>query len=263
MHNLSFNSSKVDYEKKLAIQFLSGIEKLLKKFSNEKFLLRPHPGENADFYRTYFQKYLNIEINEKIGISDILNEVKFTIHPGCTTAVEAAMQRVVSVCFCPLLDRRNIAMLPFMLSYKCTDEIKLVNLCEAILKEKLKYKEKKNVIKKYIDNYDYYSAEKISKEIIDYELYKKNSHFHAKIKWFLFDIVFYSKYFAIYFYKNIFHAKFRKIKKQQKIRAIYKIPYINQKEIKDLLEKYQSLLKKNYNYKISELSENFFKIENI
>jgi surface carbohydrate biosynthesis protein len=262
-HNQKFSGDSLNRDQKLLIKFISGIEKLLQHFPNERFLLRPHPGENPEFYKKYFNKYSNIKISENTTLTEVLNEVKFIIHPGCTTAVEAAMQKIISICYCPLLDRRNIQVLPFMISYKCKDESKLVNLCEGILKKNIIFKEKKNLIKKYIDNYSYYSAEKISTEIINYKLPKKTSPIYAKVKWTLLDAFFKIRYYPIYIYKYFFYKKFRETIRQQKIRELYKIPYIKEQEIIDLLEKYKLIFKKKYNYKIINLKKNFFKIEKI
>jgi hypothetical protein len=262
-HNRKFKPDTLHLEKKILIKFISGIEMLLQHFPNEKFLLRPHPGENPEFYRKYFRKYTNINISENSSLNEVLNETKFVIHPGCTTAIEAAIQGIISICYCPILDKRNIQFLPFILSYKCKDQSKLLSLSQDILKKKKSYINKISIIKKYIDNINYYSAKKISAKIIKYKLPNKTSFFYAKIKWTVLDIFFHIRNYPNYIFKYIFFEKFRKTMQQQKVREFYKIPYIKEHEIKNLLEKYKLFFKKKYNYKIIQLEDNFFKIEKI
>ena len=96
-----------------------------------------------------------------------------------------------------------------------------------------------------------------------YKLPNKTSFFYAKIKWTILDIFFHIRNYPNYIFKYIFFEKFRKTMQQQKIREFYKIPYIKEHEIEDLLKKYKLFFKKKYNYKIIKLEDNFFKIEKI
>ena len=52
-----------NYQSTLQKEYITGIQKLIEKFPNERFVLRPHPSEKIETYQKIFSNYKNVEIN--------------------------------------------------------------------------------------------------------------------------------------------------------------------------------------------------------
>lgn len=64
-----------------------------KAMPDVQFVIKPHPVENRDFYRTYVQKHAlkNVRFCPEDYVWNILNATDVHLHRHCTTAVEAWM----------------------------------------------------------------------------------------------------------------------------------------------------------------------------
>ena len=72
-------SAPMKYQKKLLKHFVIGIKRLV-KFSNEKFIIRPHPSENIIFYKNEFKEFKNINIIQDGPVQQWITDCKFIIH---------------------------------------------------------------------------------------------------------------------------------------------------------------------------------------
>ena len=66
-------------------------ERLAKDFPEETFLVRPHPFENAQYYKKAFEAYNNIVVDGEGSVLNVINNSKCIIHLNCGTSVEAVM----------------------------------------------------------------------------------------------------------------------------------------------------------------------------
>ena len=66
-------------------------KRLAKDFPEETFLVRPHPFENAQYYKKAFEAYNNIVVDGEGSVLNVINNSKCIIHLNCGTSVEAVM----------------------------------------------------------------------------------------------------------------------------------------------------------------------------
>lgn len=80
------------------------IHKLAMNLPTEKFVIRPHPGENSNFYTVAFNGYSNIKIDETTDLSDIMSKSKLCIANDCTSGLEAILCDVPYINYRPFHD---------------------------------------------------------------------------------------------------------------------------------------------------------------
>ncbi len=78
-------------------KFIFTLSKIFKKFNNEKFLLRVHPFENIDFWKSKFKKFDNVIIRTDGDMFDDLIYAKLLLHKDCMSAVEAKFLGINSI----------------------------------------------------------------------------------------------------------------------------------------------------------------------
>lgn len=81
--------------------FVDFIQKAARALPAQKFLLRPHPSENAEIYRLLFLDLPNVHVNRKGNIVPLLLAAQALVTSNCTTALEAVM------CGTPTLNLTN------------------------------------------------------------------------------------------------------------------------------------------------------------
>lgn len=72
-------------------QVTETIQRLAQDFPSETFLVRPHPFENAEYYRDAFKAYSNVVVDGRGSVLNVINHSKCIIHLNCGTSVEAVM----------------------------------------------------------------------------------------------------------------------------------------------------------------------------
>jgi surface carbohydrate biosynthesis protein len=74
---------------------------LSKKLPNEHIVIRPHPAEDIDIYKTLTKKFNNISVIFKGGVEPWIRRCKVLIHNGCTTAIQADIANKKVISFLP------------------------------------------------------------------------------------------------------------------------------------------------------------------
>ena len=246
-------------EEKLYNSFMSDIKKLASKKKEVSFLLRPHPAENPNTYKQMFKNFKNVKVDETISIQEALEQAFLVIHPGCTTAIEAYLAGIGSICHVPFLNDNNIQVLPYRLSFKSTKFEDLETLLDEILHNGKQDFSKTEEIKKYIDNVEYFSFSKIAKNLLDYEL-KYNNNFFNRLKYKFLDQKNLVSSLILEFFKKIFSKQYRDLKSEQIIREKLKIPTLTRNEIMDYLQHLNKIFNTNYQYNITKENDQVFQI---
>lgn len=165
-----------EYQKKIFPHFLDGIKYICNNYSDYNFLIRPHPVENLETYKNFFKDISNVVVsNEGSAVEKFIN-AKLIIHNGCTTAIEALFHEIPSVCFLPLYNEEMVQTLPSEISYRAFNKIELKNYINKCLNKKNFsefYLSKKDLIEKFIDNFNYDSSKRIAKIINSFDLNSK------------------------------------------------------------------------------------------
>ncbi len=254
-----------DYQKRLFEPFLRGIERLVKDFPNEKFILRPHPFENMRSYDKYFKDLKNIDIIYSGPIQDWLPNAKFIIHSGCTTAIEAFFHKLNAICYAPIEGEDNEQFTTFEISDVAEDYEALYNSFKEKLNENYidyNLEKKTNFIKYYIHNYGAKNSYEEIIKIIDQITFKYidiDLDFKEKIKTLIPDDFynFLSKS-KTFLFKSHQQKKFRK---SMKVLDYKKFPDLSLKDINIRVTKLLKLLNYDNHIDIIETKPNIFMLK--
>jgi surface carbohydrate biosynthesis protein len=69
-----------------------------------RFILRPHPSENIEFWQDFLAGYRNCKIEYSHDYETILTNAEIVVHSSCTSGVFAALQDKKTLCFTPIND---------------------------------------------------------------------------------------------------------------------------------------------------------------
>lgn len=72
-------------------EFVETIEQLFSAQPQRQFLLRPHPFENADFYRERFARFPNVVVDGAGSVLNVIHHAEAILHLNCGTSVEAVL----------------------------------------------------------------------------------------------------------------------------------------------------------------------------
>ena len=75
-------------EKRTLAHFIEVVSELALRYPKEKFVLRPHPTESSDIYKSIFSIYKNIIISKDYSAIEWIDKCKVLIQNGCTTSIE-------------------------------------------------------------------------------------------------------------------------------------------------------------------------------
>jgi surface carbohydrate biosynthesis protein len=142
--------------------FTTEISKIINNFKKVTFVIRPHPFENAKYWKT-FEKYKNCIVTNQFNSLEWIIKCSALIHIDCTTSVEASLLNKPSIS--PwYANKKNEDDGVFKLANECT------YLCKSytIFKKKLELAIKKKLTSKTSKNIDkfFYSPKKLSSTII-------------------------------------------------------------------------------------------------
>ncbi len=118
------------------INFYEWLITIINHFSNEIFLIRPHPTEKKSTYEKYFSSFKNVIISKEGNANQVISTAKLVLHNDCTTALQSYLMGV------PVVSLANSSLehisaswpLAFGAQPKSIEEAKV--LIEHILKNK-------------------------------------------------------------------------------------------------------------------------------
>ena len=82
---------RLQFLEQLFIEFINVIKEMANRFTDLKFIVRPHPIENAEMWRVHFKDFGNVLIREGGAATPWLSAARCVIHNCCTTGIEAYM----------------------------------------------------------------------------------------------------------------------------------------------------------------------------
>ncbi|MBX2976362.1 MAG: hypothetical protein KF721_09525 [Ignavibacteriaceae bacterium] len=120
-------NKKIEFDKKKIEIFIP----LIKKLSSEtpkNIIVRPHPEENADYYKKAFDSFKNVHVIYEGSVIPWLIASEIMIHPDCTTAIESLLIGKKAISFLPeKYDTEIVTNLPLEASYKFNNEDDVVS----------------------------------------------------------------------------------------------------------------------------------------
>ena len=80
---------RYEIRKRLFADYMQMIEKIARRLPELKFVVRPHPNENAEVWKERFAGFGNVEICDEGAAMPWLSAARCVVHNACTTGVEA------------------------------------------------------------------------------------------------------------------------------------------------------------------------------
>ncbi len=77
--------------KQILANFIDAVNRLASRFPERQFMLRPHPFENAERYRTAFVDTDNVEVDGLGSVLNVIQNSECVLHLNCGTSIEAIM----------------------------------------------------------------------------------------------------------------------------------------------------------------------------
>jgi len=107
--------------------------RLAQWFPNRQIILRPHPSENHEFWKSLLSTYGNVHVLHEGNVVPWLMACRVLIHNGCTTAVEAAMLNCPAITFQPVMSASYDYRLPNSLSHVATTVDEVLAIADDVL----------------------------------------------------------------------------------------------------------------------------------
>jgi surface carbohydrate biosynthesis protein len=107
-----------EHRRALLSGFLEGLPQLARKLPDIRFVMRAHPGENEEVWKSAFAGLSNVSVIREGSSVPWLIAADALIHNGCTTAVEAAVIGLTPIAYCPETSPGEESAVPNPISYR-------------------------------------------------------------------------------------------------------------------------------------------------
>jgi len=107
------------YQTKVLANFVTLLHKLSINFPNKTFVVRPHPGEDPEFYRHVFVGMKNIHVEKSGSVHPWIMAADLVIHDECTTGVEAYLAEVPTISYKSVENKELEIILPNQCGVEC------------------------------------------------------------------------------------------------------------------------------------------------
>lgn len=112
----TFIENWIDYQKEIFQAFIDLLPALQANFPDYSVILRPHPAENQDRWKTITAKQKNVHVVHKNNVTEWIQAADVMIHSNCTTGVESFLLNVPCIAFQPVRSEQFDTYLPNALS---------------------------------------------------------------------------------------------------------------------------------------------------
>ncbi|MEY7849466.1 surface carbohydrate biosynthesis protein [Natrarchaeobius sp. A-rgal3] len=159
-----------EYQRRLLDELLESIRSLSTELSEHSIIIRPHPSEDYDFYRTEFKNDRSITIEHSGDVRGWIYASDCVIHNSCTTGIESTMLNVPTVSFEPNIEgtAANRPQLPNDVSTTVTTEDELIDQVKTYVSRSTRYelsKTKEAKLRQYFANVNEQAAPKIASAV--------------------------------------------------------------------------------------------------
>jgi hypothetical protein len=101
--------------------------------SDHTVVLRPHPAENQDVWRTIAERCPNLQVANEGSITPWLMATKAVVANGCTSLIESAVLDTPGVSYQPVTSKQFDDDLPNSLSHRAFSDEELCSTVRAIV----------------------------------------------------------------------------------------------------------------------------------
>ena len=114
------------YQRKMQANMVALLHKLSIAFPDKNFVLRPHPGEDPNFYEVVFETAKNVFVNKTGTVQPWLMAADLLVHDCCTTAVESFLAETPIINYRPIEDEDFDVKFPNQCGTKCESEDEVI-----------------------------------------------------------------------------------------------------------------------------------------
>tara|TARA_Y100000389_G_scaffold205091_1_gene263025 strand:- start:19738 stop:21111 length:1374 start_codon:yes stop_codon:yes gene_type:complete len=243
------------------LEFMKAIKYLSVKNNDYDIIVRPHPTENIQAWRTFLEGLPNVHVIRKNSISEWVQNAFAVMHNGCTTAFETVISKKPLLTYIPYKQNWGNEI-PNQLGFKIRTENELSFKIDQILKNKLDLNNQTNQNFNVISNKIFIDENELAAEkIVNLwnKISNKNSSKNINIYLYKFFLTFLKiKKLVIKLLKTLFPSKFGKFQKDlkfeplnkndisKKINLLIKILKLDREDIKfEIISDKVILIKKN------------------
>lgn len=121
------------YLRRLFEDYMDVVGKMAARFPKQNFVVRPHPLEDPDTWRTRFQDVANVSVRDGGSAIPWLSAARCVVHSACTTGIEAyILGRPVTEYYPAAIPRGELdPLLPGKITGACNDADDLARWIEA------------------------------------------------------------------------------------------------------------------------------------
>jgi surface carbohydrate biosynthesis protein len=230
--NISKEEVKKNYLqiRKSLIKLTKEIPKILNAFKSINFIIRPHPFENAKFWK-FLEKYKNCKVTNKLNSFEWIIKCKALLHLDCTTSIEASLLNKPSISLLYTQNHRNnnVFKLAHECSYLCKSLPEVKNKLKLSIENKLKPKNPLNIGRFF------FSPKNLSSTIIVENILSKSNRIKFKKKIRL-NLQSYIKFFLEKYFGNKFHDFFLLLYRGKFVAESRKAKYFSIEQIKNYID---------------------------
>jgi surface carbohydrate biosynthesis protein len=121
------------YEMALTGDFVKLANRLSLTFPHLNIVLRPHPAEDWQYYRTVFKDLHNVHVVHEGPVTPWLLACKMVIHNNCTTGMEAHLLDTHVISYKPVMDPKRNMLFASLFGAECFTEDEVVRRAGRIL----------------------------------------------------------------------------------------------------------------------------------
>ena len=101
---LEFKRRAAEYQRQMLEPFVDLARRLAQRFPERHVVIRPHPVENMEFYRSRTRDLANIFVDRTGSVRHWIATARAVIHHDCTTGLEALLMGKPVIQFRPFFD---------------------------------------------------------------------------------------------------------------------------------------------------------------
>ena len=239
---LNRDTTIFDYNKEMYLHMLDLIDEMAAQLPQQTIVVRPHPSENHESYHQTFDGRTNIKTIHKGDVREWICGSHVVVHNSCTTGIEAALLDKPVIAYDPVESKPGIRSdLPNKMSMIFEDKESVIEEIKSSLNhEEYDYSltnMQKSHLKKYIDNLNYKSAERILSVINEVDIDGTVSTTYSppireRLK---------REYIRVFSDRSFAHLKQTGLIQRWKV-STQKFPYLTDSEFARLIEQHRDLL---------------------
>lgn len=149
-----------DHKQAIFEAFLGLIPEIARAFPGVSVVVRPHPTENPEVYRSAAVGQASIQVTNEGNVVPWLLAARALLHNGCTTGVEAFVLGLPGLSFRPVVNDvydDGFYRLPNGLSHQCFSADAVISLLQGILAGQIgppEGEERRTLVSRYLTGLD-------------------------------------------------------------------------------------------------------------